>query len=205
MQLSVQGKQLDVGDALRNHIEDRLERTLEKYFGDALEVKVTLTRDAHLYRSVIAAHIGRGIQMEAHGEANEPYPAFDLACDHLSKRLRRHKRRVRQHHKEILDLEALPAQQYILSSAAEDDTDDNAAEDSGQPDQPIVVAEMATNILRLTVSGAVMHLDLTGVPALMFRNSAHGGLNMVYRRQDGNIGWVDPQGNRNQGGPDGAD
>jgi ribosomal subunit interface protein len=197
MQLSIQGKQLDVGDALRSHIEDRLERTLEKYFGDALEVKVTLMRDAHLYRSVIAAHIGRGIHMEAQGEANEPYPAFDLACDHLSKRLRRHKRRVRQHHKEILDLEALPAQQYILSG----DTDDDGTEaETGQEDQPVVVAEMATNILRLTVSGAVMHLDLTGLPALMFRNSAHGGLNMIYRRQDGNIGWVDPQGNQNQGG-----
>jgi len=203
MQLSVQGKQLDVGDALRNHIQDRLERTLEKYFGGALEVKVTLARDAHLYKSAISAHIGRGIHIEAHGDANEPYPAFDQACDHLAKRLRRHKRRVRQHHKEILDLEALPAQQYILSGGVDDEVEDDAAtDDAGQPDQPVVVAEMATNILRLTVSGAVMHLDLTGLPALMFRNSAHGGLNMVYRRQDGNIGWVDPQGNQNQGNND---
>ncbi len=116
MQLSVQGKQLDVGGALRTHIDDSLRRTLDKYFGDALEVKVTLTRDAHLYRAAIAAHVGRGIHLEANGEAGEPYPAFDSACDHLSKRLRRHKRRLRQHHKEsAAELEILTAQQYILS------------------------------------------------------------------------------------------
>ena len=198
MQLSVQGKQLDVGDALRDHIEGRLTRTFDKYFGDAVEVKVTLTRNAHLYRAVISAHIGRGIHMEAQGEADAPYPAFDQACDHLSKRLRRHKRRLRQHHKEIFNLEALPAQQYILSGDLEDLDDDTAVNDDVPTDQPVVVAEMATNILRLTVSEAVMHLDLTDLPALMFRNSAHGGLNMIYRRQDGNVGWVDPQGNQSQ-------
>ena len=95
MQLSVKGKQLDVGDALRTHVDESLSRILDKYFGDALEVTVTLSRDAHLYRAVISAHVGRGIQLEAHGEANEPYPAFDGAADRLSKRLRRYKRRLR--------------------------------------------------------------------------------------------------------------
>ena len=196
MQLSVQGKQLDVGDALRDHIADRLTRTLDKYFGDAVEVKVTLTRNAHLYRALISAHVGRGIHMEAQGEADVPYPAFDQACDHLSKRLRRHKRRLRQHHKETFDPESLPAQQYILSGDVEDLEESGPVEAAAEQDQPVVVAEMATNILSLTVSEAVMHLDLADLPALMFRNSAHGGLNMIYRRQDGNIGWVDPQGNQ---------
>ena len=198
MQLSVQGKQLDIGDALRSHIDDRLRRALGKYFGDALEVKVTLGREAHLYRATIFAHVGRRIHMEAHGEAGEPYPAFDLACDHLSKRLRRHKRRIRDHHKEGLEeREVLNAQQYILSAGDEDgDADDfrpEGNEVSGE--QPIVVAEMATQILSLTVSEAVMHMDLANLQALMFRNSAHGGLNMIYRRSDGNIGWIDPHGN----------
>lgn len=199
MQLSVQGKQLDVGDAMRVHIDDRLQRTLDKYFGDAVEVKVTVGREAHLYRAIIAAHVGRGIHIEAQGEAEEPYPAFDLACDHLAKRLRRHKRRIRQHHKEPgSTFEGLPAQQYILSSAYDDEDSDeplDASYDGGEPEQPIVVAEMATQILSLTVSEAVMHMDLANTPALMFRNSAHGGLNMIYRREDGNIGWIDPHGN----------
>ena len=201
MQLSVQGKQLDVGDALRNHIDDRLRRMLDKYFGDALEVKVTVSREAHLYRSVIAAHVGRGIHMEAHGEADAPYPAFDLACDHLAKRLRRYKRRIRQHHKEDAgDIEMQPAQKYILAGELDEDPGqalegDERGVDEGD-EQPVIVAEMSTQILTLTVSGAVMQMDLANLPALLFRNSAHGGLNMIYRRLDGNIGWIDPHGNQ---------
>ena len=195
MQLSVQGKQLDIGDALRSHIDDRLRRALDKYFGDAVEVKVTIGRDAHLFKAIISAHVGRRIHMEAQGEADEPYPAFDLACDHLSKRLRRHKRRIRHHHKlDSEDFEVLPAQQYVLSAATEDDGAEGDGAD-GEIEQPIVIAEMATQIMSLTVSAAVMHMDLANLPALMFRNSAHGGLNMVYRRPDGNIGWIDPHGN----------
>jgi ribosomal subunit interface protein len=115
MQLSVKGKQLDVGDALRTHVDESLSRILDKYFGDALEVTVTLSRDAHLYRAVISAHVGRGIQLEAHGEANEPYPAFDGAADRLSKRLRRYKRRLRDHNSKAAEAAPLPAQQYILA------------------------------------------------------------------------------------------
>jgi ribosomal subunit interface protein len=201
MQLSVQGKQLDVGDALRDHIDDRLRRTLDKYFGDALEVNVTVSREAHRYKTVIAAHVGRGIHMEAHGEAEEPYPAFDLACDHLAKRLRRHKRRIRHHHKEGAgDIETQPAQQYILAAGLdEDDSGEPEVEDLGDhggDDQPVIVAEMSTQILTLTVSEAVMQMDLANLAALMFRNPAHGGLNMIYRRPDGNIGWIDPFGNQ---------
>jgi ribosomal subunit interface protein len=196
MQLSVQGKQIDVGDALRDHIRDRLTRTLDKFFGDAIDVKVTLSRNAHLYRALISANVRRGVHMEAQGEADLPYPAFDMACDHLAKRLRRHKGRLRHHHKEIANRETLSAQQYILSGDLEDLDQDGPDDEAVGQDQPVVVAEMATDILSLTVSEAVMHLDLAGHPALMFRNSAHGGLNMIYRRQDGNIGWVDPRGNR---------
>ena len=199
MQLSVQGKQLDIGDALRSHIDDRLRRALGKYFGDAVEVKVTLGREAHLYRAVISAHVGRRIRMEAHAEADEPYPAFDLACDHLSKRLRRHKRRIRQHHKEAPEeREVVSAQQYILSAGEDEGEPDVSDQDDGEwkDDQPMIIAEMATQILSLTVSEAVMHMDLANLTALMFHNSAHGGLNMIYRRSDGNIGWIDPHGNQ---------
>jgi len=190
MQVSVKGKQLDIGDALRAHIEQTLDHVLSKYFSSAIEATVTLSRNAHLYRAVLSAHVGRNIQLGAQGEANEPYIAFDAAADRLSKRLRRHKRRLRDHHKETSDQESLPAQQYILAGDSEDE------EDSADRQQPTIVAEMATEIASLTVSEAVMRMDLAELPAMLFRNSAHGGLNMIYRRPDGNVGWVDPRGNR---------
>jgi ribosomal subunit interface protein len=194
MQLSVKGKQLNVGDALRSHVSDSLSRILGKYFGDAIEVSVTISRDGHMYRAVVAAHVGRGIQVQAQGAAEEPYPAFDTAAEHLAKRLRRYKGRLRDHHKDSgPKAETLLAQQYILAG----DDEEEAAEDVGQG-QPAVVAEMTTEIPSLTVSEAVMRMDLADQPALMFRNSSHSGLNMIYRRTDGNIGWIDPRGNRGE-------
>ena len=192
MQLSVKGQQIDVGTALRGHMEESLSRMLGKYFGDAIDARVTLSRTGHNFRAVVSAHVGRNIHLEAHGEADQPYPAFDAAAERLSKRLRRHKQRLRDHHREDSgDQEMVPAQQYILSGEADQD-----GEWEQQGDQPAVVAEMATEIPSLTVSEAVMRMDLSGQPAVMFRNLAHGGLNMVYRRSDGNIGWIDPRGNR---------
>ena len=194
MQLSVKGKQLDVGDALRTHVSEALSRILDKYFGDAIEVTVTLSRDAHFYRAVVSAHVGRGIHLEAQGEANEPYPAFDAAVDRLSKRLRRYKRRLREHKNKTAEGAPLPAQQYILAGEGLDDS----GEEGNADGQPAVVAEMTTEIPTLTVSEAVMRMDLGNLPAMMFRNSAHGGLNMIYQRSDGNIGWLDPRGNRGE-------
>ena len=196
MQLSVKGKQLDIGSALRVHVEASLERILGKYFGDAIVARVTLTREARRYRASVSAHVGRNILLEAQGEAAEPYPAFDAAADRLSKRLRRHKRRLRNHHKEApAEYEPVPAQQYILAGSEPTDAGPEEAENAPQ-DQPVVVAEMAAEVPSLTVSEAVMRMDLADLPAMMFRNSAHGGLNMIYRRDDGNIGWLDPRGNR---------
>ncbi len=187
MQLSVKGKQLDVGDALRTHIKDNLSATLNKYFGDAIDVNVTLSKNAYLYRATVVAHVGKNIRLEANGEAGEPYPAFDLAAERLSKRLRRHKRKLRDDHAEG-GKEATHAQHYILSGEQErDEQDETTAEDS-----PLIVAEMAAEIPTLTAGLAVMRMDLEDLPAMMFRNSKHGGLNMIYRRSDGNIGWVDP-------------
>ena len=191
MQVSVKGKQLDIGDALRGHIEESLDRILSKYFSHAIDAHVTLSREAHLFRAQVSAHVGRHIQLAAQGEADQPYPAFDMAAERLTKRLRRHKRRLRDHHKTDSDDHApLPAQQYILAG----DQGEEVSE-GGSEDQPVVVAEMSMDIPSLTVSEAVMRMDLAELQALMFRNRAHGGLNMIYRRADGNIGWVDPIGN----------
>ena len=192
MQLSIQGRQIDVGDAFRQHVEESLSSIFEKYFGDAIEASVTLSRVAHLYHAGLSVHIGRGMQLQASGEADEVYPAFDTAAERLAKRLRRYKRRLRDHHKAMQEAEVMEAQQYILAAQPESEVDEEA---EGDDETPMVIAEMASEIPSLTVSEAVMRLDLAEAPALLFRNRAHGGLNMLYRRSDGNIGWVDPKGN----------
>lgn len=195
MQLSVNGRQIDIGDALRSHIEDSLNATFEKYFGDAIDASVTMSRSGVMYHARINAHVGRGIQLMAEGQADKPYAAFDGAAERLAKRLRRHKRRLRDHHKDDMPAqEMLAGRQYVLSG---EDSDEGEAADGEQPSegQPAIIAEMSHDINTCTVSDAVMRLDLADVPTLMFRNSAHGGLNVVYRRPDGNIGWIDPEGN----------
>lgn len=193
MQLSVKGKQLDVGDALRTHVADSLNAVVGKYFNKPIEANVVLTKDAHLYKADIQVHVGRGIVLQSAGDATEPYPAFDIACDKLAKRLRRYKRRLRDHHTEN-GAEAIPARYQILEAEAEDHQDEveTHADGADGTAQPMVVAEMETSIATLSVSEAVMRLELAQAPALMFHNGAHGRLNMVYRRADGNIGWVDP-------------
>jgi ribosomal subunit interface protein len=191
MKISVSGKQVDVGDAFRVHVEEMLGSVVDKYFGNALDARVVLSHHAHLYRADIAVHVGHNILVQGHSEADQPYPAFDSAAEHIAKRLRRYKRRLRDHHKRQSQAEAaLEARQYVLAPERD--------EDSIESDKPVVVAELATTIDTLTVSEAVMRLDLAELPAMMFRNSAHGGLNMVYRRPDGSIGWVDPRGAETQ-------
>lgn len=189
MKLSVKGKQIDVGDALRTHVETQLKDTVAKYFGDGLDANVTLSRDAHLFCADIVVHAGRGITLQSNASAHEPYPAFDTALSRLSGRLRRHKNKLKQHHHESVRevAEAVIANAFVLGGDSHHDDEVN--------DNPVVVAEMTTPIETLTVSEAVMRLDLGDLPALMFRSRAHGGLNMIYRRPDGNIGWVDPADN----------
>lgn len=200
MQLIVKGKQLDVGDSLRGHVADSLNAIAAKYFENAIEANVVFSREAHLYRADVSLHVSRNILLQSNAGADDPYIAFDQAAERMAKRLRRYKRRLRDYHKDRTEDRtaepALPAQAYVLEAEPEEP----AAEPDGQePAQPVVVAEMTTSIDSLTVSEAVMRLDLGDLPALMFRNSAHGGLNMVYRRPDGNIGWVDPAGTRRAG------
>lgn len=186
MQLSVKGKQIDVGNALRQHVEAQLKDITGKYFNESLDAQVTFSREAHLFRADITVHAGRGIMLQANANASEPYPAFDMAAQRIAGRLRRYKNKIKHHHQESANKnEALIANSFVLK-AEEHDREEQAN------DNPVVVAEMTTPIETLTVSDAVMRMDLGDLPALMFRNGAHGGLNMIYRRADGHIGWVDP-------------
>lgn len=188
MQLSVKGKQIDVGDALRTHIETSLESAVAKYFDNALEGTVVLAREGHMLRADISVHIGRSILIQGRGEAADGYAAFDAAAERIAKRLRRYKRRLRDHRKNKGEpARTEVANKYILAGEEHGE----AAEASTS--NPVIVAEMSTDIATMTVGEAVMRMDLADLPAMMFRNSAHGGLNMVYRRGDGNVGWIDPQ------------
>ena len=189
MQLTVTGKQIDVGDALRQHVTESLESILEKYFGQAIDANVVFSREAHLLSVQVAIHIGRGIMLVSEAKADQPYPAFDEAAVRLSARLRRYKTRLRDHHRTAVEAER--ANQYVVAPGS-DEAGIGDAEAVPGDGGPLIVAEMATEVPTLTVSEAVMRLDLANQSAMMFRNRAHGGLNMVYRRADGNFGWVDP-------------
>ncbi len=203
MQISVTGHQIDVGDALRGRVEVSLADSVVKYFDHAIEASVVFSREAQGVRVDISVHVGRGIMVQGHGRAENAHTAFDSALDRIAKRLRRHKRRLRDHHRDqkaSLADDALQAQQYILSGEGEDEAEDEAVDtedppiDGAEPG-PVIIAEMTTRIDSLTVGEAVMRMDLADQPALIFRNSGHGGLNVIYRRTDGNIGWIDPEGN----------
>ncbi|HZT88741.1 MAG TPA: ribosome-associated translation inhibitor RaiA [Stellaceae bacterium] len=195
MQLSITGKQTDVGDALRSHVAASLDGILDKYFGAAIEAHVVFSREAHLVRAEIAVHIGRGIMLNARAAAGDHYAAFDAAAEHVGKRLRRYKRRLRDHHKARQAETAEGAQaeraiNYVLAPI--DDEAEEGAGASSSEGAPVTIAETSTELPHLTVGEAVMRLDLAGTPVLLFRNRAHGKLNVVYRRGDGNIGWIDP-------------
>ena len=189
MQLSIKGKQIDLGDALRAHVDDALTSLTGKYFNGAIEGNVFFAREANRIRVDLSLHVARQLQLQTEGEAESAHLAFDRAAEKMAKRLRRYKRRLNDHNRHQPVDTALPAQAYVLAAEPEEVPDDHE-----EPAQPVVVAEMTTEIDTLTVSQAVMRLDLANLPALMFRNPAHGGLNMVYRRSDGNVGWVDPHG-----------
>ena len=199
MQISVTGKHFDVGESLRSHVALSTQSIVERYFGKATEAHVVLWRERHLVKAEISVHAGRGLSVQGCGEAEDAYVAFDSAAEHIDKRLRRHKRRLRNHHARARDGEASPAQQdatsYVLAADERDGAGDGAEVDAdadGAGGEPLVIAEMRTRLPQLSVSEAVMRLDLADLPALLFRNSALGNLNLIYRRPDGNIGWIDP-------------
>lgn len=187
MHVLITGKQIDVGEALRSHVEDRLSSGVAKYFDRAIEAHVVFSRQGPMFRADCSTHVGSGITVQSHGEADEIYASFDIAVDRIEKRLRRQKRRLRDHHK-VAPAEALPAESAVPGGEG------GEAEVQVDGDQPVIVADTQPEIDRLTVGEAASRLQSADVPALMFRNRAHGGLNVVYRRPDGNVGWIDPQG-----------
>jgi ribosomal subunit interface protein len=199
MHITVSGKQLELSDALRHRVWTMLDTISRKYFGDALEANVTFSRARSFFTCDINMHAGRGLTLRGEGEAADANAAFDDAAEHIAKRLRRYRRRVNEHARDLANREgpetSEPAQHYILrqqddaDSPAEENAEDRAV---AQNHFATVVAENPAEILRLTVGEAVMRMDLADQPVVMFRNSVTGQFNVVYRRQDGHVGWIDP-------------
>lgn len=190
MNLTVKGKNIEVGEALKTRASESLDHIFGKYFSNPIEANVTISREAYLFTAQISVHVGRGILLQSEGAAEQANSAYDMAAETLAKRLRRYKRRLRDHHR--AETEDRRTSQYtVLAQEPEEAEEPDAVNGQGETN-PVVVAEMQTTIPSLTVGEAVMRLDLANQQAMMFLNRAHGGLNMVYRRNDGNIGWVDP-------------
>ena len=187
MQITVSGKQVDLSDALRTRVSDHLDVIASKYFDHALEAHVTFSRARSFFTCDINVHAGRGLTLRGEGEAADANTAFDDAAEHIAKRLRRYRRRVNEHARDSANRERPEAaRQYVLRQEVEEPGSANGELHA------VVIAEQSTEISLLSVSEAVMRMDLADQPALMFRNTATGELNVVYRRTDGNIGWIDP-------------
>lgn len=193
MQITVAGKQVELSDALRTRVSTQMDTIAGKYFDHALEAHVTFSRARSFFTCDINVHAGRGLQLRGEGEAADANAAFDDAAEHIAKRLRRYRRRVNDHHRD-LSQRAGPeaARQYILKE--EEQAEDATSVDGRTLDETYatVVAETQTEIAVLSVGEAVMRMDLADQVVMMFRNSGNGVLNVVYRRSDGNIGWIDP-------------
>jgi ribosomal subunit interface protein len=189
MRIQVSGKHIDVGDALRTHVETRIVDVVGKYAERAVEAVVTFSRDRHEFIADSSVHLSTGLTVQAKHRADEIYACFEGAMDRMEKQVRRYKRRLKDHHRNReFPIEASGAPSYILASG-----DDHGEDSEPETLQPIIVAEMETRVPYFSVGEAVMQMELAGAVMLVFRNDAHGGVNVVYRRDDGNIGWIDPR------------
>lgn len=192
MRYQISGRQIDVGDALQTHVKTELGEVVEKYAQRPTDAVVVFSRNAHQFVCEATVHLSTGLTVQAKAAANEIYAAFDACRDKMDKQLRRYKRRLKDHHRtRSQPVEFAGASAYILAA-------DGAAEES-EPEslQPIIIAETETRIPSLSAGEAVMQMELSESPVLVFRNERHGGINVVYRREDGNIGWVDPPNSQN--------
>ena len=188
MRYQISGKQIDIGAALQTHVKAELDEILSKYAGRPTEAYVVFSKSGHEYVCESVVHLSTGLNAQATGKANEIYAAFDASGEKMDKQLRRYKRRLKDHHKERSQpVELSDAGSYILESRDEADAADQDSVNA------MIVAEMETKIPSLSVGEAVMQMELANAPVLVFRNEKHNGVNVVYRRDDGNIGWIDPR------------
>ena len=199
MQVQVTGKHVDVGEALRSRITDELLGSIGRYFDRGGDAEVVLSKEGHAFRIDCAVRLASGQHLESHGTGGDAHAAFTTALTKVESRIRRYKRRLKNHHHPSgRDVEM--AMEMVLMSPAEDDESDGwddmihkGQDGHHEPPTGVVIAETERSIRTMTVSMAVLELDLTESQTIVFRNAAHGGVSVVYRRPDGNIGWIDPE------------
>ncbi len=187
MRYQISGKQIDIGEALQTHVQSHLTEMLGKYAGRPTDATVVFSKSGHEHVCEATIHLSTGLTAQARAHEPEIYAAFDSCSEKMDKQLRRYKRRLKDHHKERSQpVELSQASAYILAGTAESE--------ETEPDslQPMIVAEMETKIPSLSVGEAVMQMEIAGAPVLVFRNEGNKGINVVYKRDDGNIGWIDP-------------
>ena len=193
MPLRISGRNLDIGEALRGRIGDRVAEALGKYFDGGYSGHLTVGKDGFGFRTECVIHLDSGIVLQAEALAADAYVSADQAAVRIEKRLRRYKRRLKDHagraRADTLapDLTALEAPSYVIAAPDHDEEDDVA-----DGFTPVIIAESTTAFRSLSVSEAVQELDMTGAPVLVFRHAGHGRVNIVYRRADGHLGWIDP-------------
>jgi ribosomal subunit interface protein len=190
MSFRVSGRNIDVGESLRARINERIADATAKYFDGGFSGHVTVGKEGFGFRIECVIHLDSGIMLEAEGMAADAYASADLVAGRIEKRLRRYKRRLKNHQAVAPDgsppePHAIHAQSYIIAAPQHDD-------DEATGFDPVIIAESTTALRRLSVSDAVMELDLTGAAVVVFRHAGHGRVNLVYRRGDGHIGWIDP-------------
>lgn len=185
MSLRISGKNIEIGDAYRTHVEGRVGDAIGKYFAGGFSGRVVLERDGTGYRVDCALHLDSGADLHAEGRGHEIYPTFDQAAERIEKQLRRYKRKLKDHYPRngAQDMDA----NYTVLAATPDEDEELEADY-----KPMVIAEETKALRTMSVSGAVMAMDLAESQVVVFRHAGHGGVNIVYRRRDGNIGWIDP-------------
>lgn len=187
MQTQITGKKIEISEALRRQAEDKVREVCQKYDLSPLECSLTFSKDGPMIKSDLEMHLGRGVYVRAHEETNDAYLSLEQAIETFEKRLRRYKKKLVDHNKKRdVAYEKMAGFQYVINAQNEQEA---------EGDHPLVIAEMKTEIPTLTVSEAVMHLDLSDAQTLLFNNVAHDQMNVVYRRSDGNIGWIAPSKN----------
>ena len=185
MTIQVTGKNLDVGEALRSYVQERVVHTVEKFMGREPSGHVRIEKEHGEFRTNCTIHLWQGMSLEAHGIAADAYQSADRACERLEKRVRRYKRRLKRHGGGETPRKQTPATDYVIQASQE-------GQEERDEDNPVIIAEAESPLHEMAVSDAVMQMDLSDRPFVVFRNASHGEINVVYRRDDGNIGWIDP-------------
>jgi ribosomal subunit interface protein len=185
MTIQVTGKNMDVGEALRSYVQDRVAHTVEKFTGRETTGHVRIEKEHGEFRTGCTIHLWQGMSLEAHGTAPDAYQSADRACERLEKRVRRYTRRLKRHGGETPRKETQAADYVIQAPESREEREE---------DNPVIIAEAEMPVHEMAVSDAVMQMDLSDRSVVVFRNASHGEINVVYRRDDGNIGWIDPAG-----------